>query len=73
MKLEYTKKELKQQGWATIGGRIEDFSLIGWLKGKKTVYKEIKRQYGENTDDVYRGFLVYTEFGADTYYNIKNL
>lgn len=73
MKLEYTKKELKNLGWATIGGRIEDFSLISWMKGKKEAYNEIKKQYGEDADEVYRGLVVYIEYGTNAYYTPKYL
>lgn len=73
MKLDYTKKELKKLGWATIGGRIDDFSLVSFLKNKRAAYNEIKKQYGKNTDAVYRGLLVYIEHGTDAYYNPKYL
>ena len=73
MKLDYTKKELKQLGWATIGGRIEDFSKTAWLKGKIAAYKEIKKTYEEDFDDVYRGLVVYIEYGTSAYYTPKYL
>ena len=66
MKLNYTKKELKKAGWATIGGRIEDFNL----KNKATAYKEIKKMYDEDFNDVYRGLIVYNEYGINAYYQI---
>lgn len=73
-KLDYTKKELKKLGWSTIGGRIEDFSRIGWFQGKEAVYNEIEKQYGsELVDEVFRGFIVYTEFGTSAYYTPKYL
>lgn len=73
MKLDYTKKELKKLGWATIGGRIEDYCLLFYLVNKRAAYKEIKKQYGKNTDAVYRGLLVCFEHGTEAYYNPKNL
>ena len=74
MKLTYTKKELKKLGWATIGGRIEDYSLIAWLQGKEKAYKAIKKDYGkDNVNDVFRGLIVYTEFNIDAYYTPNNL
>ncbi len=73
IKLSYTKKELKELGWATIGGRIEDFSLIAWLKGKAAAYKEIKKTYDEDYDDVYRGLIIYIEYGTNIYYTPRYL
>jgi hypothetical protein len=69
-KLVYKKKELLKMGWATVGGRIEDYAHIYNKKGPKAAYAAIKSHYGEeNTDDVYRGMLVYLKGGTDSYYN----
>ena len=77
MKLTYTKKELVNLGWATIGGRIEDYQDIfykndrsGYIDGYKKVYRAIELRYGgNNTPDVYRGLLVFMGWGTDAYYN----
>jgi len=78
MKLSYTKKELKDSGWATVGGRIEDYAAIimekGPLLGAGVAYNTIKEHYGDDlVDDVYRGLVVYIGWGTDAYYEMKSL
>lgn len=68
-KIEYTDEELKEQGWATVGGRVEDFIEIASKLGLLVVADEIENQYGENADDVYRGMLVCMRHGPEAYYN----
>lgn len=77
MDLTYTKKELSKLGWATIGGRIEDYQDVfykndrfGYTHGYVAAYKSIKKTYQDLTDDVYRGLLVYMNWGTDAYYEI---
>lgn len=55
---------MKIKEWATIGGRIEDFVKLTDKQAKK----EIKEQYVENADLVYRGLIVYKTFGNTAYY-----
>jgi len=81
MKLAYTKKELINLGWGTIGGRIEDYAAIingkGPLLGASAAYEEITRSYYDSEYDlaglVYRGLIVYIGWGTDAYYGIKPL
>jgi hypothetical protein len=74
MKLAYTKKELIAAGWATIGGRIEEYKNVLIERGDVEAYKAILSTYGESeTDDVYRGLLVYIRWGTDGYYESKSL
>jgi len=70
MKLHYTKKELVNLGWATIGGRIEDYQEIFYKNGCRGTYRAIELRYGDNnTPGVYRGLLVHMKFGTDAYYD----
>jgi len=73
MKLNCQKKSLINLGWATIGGRIEDYQNIYNNYGPAKTFQEIKTTYHELTDDVYRGLLVYIKYGEDFYYEIKTL
>lgn len=57
-KLDYTNEMLISNGWATVGGRIEDFHEILKTKGREKAYAEIKKQYEEGADAVYRSLLV---------------
>jgi len=67
-KFDYTREELLQEGWATIGGRIEDYKEI-YMEEPGKAYNKILEDYGEeNVDDVYRGLVAFANFGADFYY-----
>jgi len=68
-KLEYTKEELTKEGWATIGGRIQDYAEMLVAEGPKKTYKKIKSTYSNGADDVYRGLKVYMIYGTDAYYD----
>lgn len=68
-KLHYSKKELIIKGWATVGGRIEDYENTVMADSKEAAYQDIKSTYGNCVDDVYRGLLVYIRYGADAYYD----
>lgn len=69
MKTSYTKTELKNLTWATIGGRIEDFEKIYNDRGAKVAFNEIKKMYDEDYTEVWIGLIVYMTYGADVYYD----
>jgi hypothetical protein len=74
-RLDYTRNELKTEGWATIGGRIEDYkNMLENGVELEDIYMAIHEDYGdENADSVYRGLLVISRYGIDYYYNNKKL
>lgn len=64
-----TKQELYETGWATIGGRAEDFATILDRDGSKAAWDAIEETYANETPDVFRGIVVLAQFGPDAYYN----
>ena len=68
-KTNYTKKELLNLTWATIGGRIEDFQEMFNNTGASNTFKEIKKMYDEDYTEVFIGLIVYMSFGSDIYYD----
>ena len=65
----WAKKTLIDLGWATIGGRAEDYATILDRDGIEAAREAIKETYKEETEDVLRGIIVLTRFGPDAYYN----
>jgi len=65
---------LLNQGWATIGGRVEDFVEMIKVHGEDKIFTMVKQVYGEElADEVWRGVLVFTNFGVKAYYDEKEL
>lgn len=65
MKLSYTNKELKTMEYATVSSRVEEFAGMG----NTEAYNAIHKVYGDDlTDDVYRGLLIFKQFGRVAYY-----
>jgi len=77
MKIYYSNKELVNLGWATIGGRIEDYIELWKISGRLAAAKKIKKDYDKDAPDVYRGLIVAYQYGIKFYYkdrtSIKNL
>lgn len=67
--IEKKAKKALQDGWATIGGRIEDYADTLHQKGIRAVREEIKASYGDNTEKVLNGLYVYLHLGVTAYYN----
>ena len=68
IKTDYTLEELKKSTWATIGGRIEDYVELHKEKSLKEVIENIEKIYRENADEVFKGYLIFVNFGIDVYY-----
>lgn len=69
----YTKRELKELGWATIGDNISYYKEIFNEDGIEEAYSTIEKSYMGITDLVYRGLLVFVRYGMDTYYYPEQL
>ena len=59
--------------WATIGGRIEDYANEVESHGEDYTYWDIVERYKEEADFVWRGVLVFLNFGAEAYYDKDQL
>lgn len=63
--------EIVSIGWATIGGRVEDYAklLVNFPKtGFQKCFNAINKDYKEDSIEVFIGVYVYVNFGTDTYY-----
>ena len=69
LKTDYTKKELLELTWATIGGRIEDYKKMFTDTGAINTFREIKKVYDEDFTEVFIGLIVYISYGSSIYYD----
>jgi len=61
------------QGWATVGGRVEEYANEVESHGEDYTYWDIVAAYDDLADDVWRGVLVFLYFGVQAYYDEKIL
>jgi len=68
--IKLSKKEALEKGWATIGGRADDYLDVLKHAGRAAALSQIAEVYDvDDVASVFRGVLVLHLFGPSVYYS----